>query len=139
MHRNLPVLVLGHVDSNCTRIFGTGALVVLEFPRREFLLEHLVDFFEGAIFGLWEDKPDKYENDEVGRAPDVPVFAALHRLLILGRVIVERFLLTQFNSKGFKKYGAVKVATQFQANDTPIAKPRVYPRRRCVGISPAQR
>lgn len=100
---SLTLFVLDDMHSNDPRVLRAYTLVILELACWNLLLKHLVDFFEGAILGLWNHKEDKDEYYDIRTDPDVSVFSTLRQSdshFLDSRDDCE---LTQFSSKGFKK------------------------------------
>jgi hypothetical protein len=100
------------------------------------LLKHLINLFECTILGFGNEEEEEDEADQVRSKPDITVFGSLMRVSMKDD---EEGVHTQLRAVGLRKYGAVKTTSQFQKKPTPMVMPRVYDRRRWVGISPAAR
>ena len=56
-----------------TSLLRNNALVAREFPCRNLVLEHFINFFKRAILGLRNEKEDEDCGDEIRPEPDIAI------------------------------------------------------------------
>jgi hypothetical protein len=111
-------------------ILDPNTFVSLEFPSREFLCKHLVDFISFMYFNVLRSSRDR------------PFVSGRKKMSQINMIRfegpqIQPILGPQPRCCGLKKYGVVNVVSQANRNVMPIERPRVFDRRRFDGISPA--
>ena len=130
----------------------TYALITPELPRRQSGFKHLADLLQRSALDLRDVKVHKHCRDDAGWCPDVSVlWTPIERCGVdeVGRGEPWRCLVSKVKTLKWRKkeakerskmngVGESYVASHAPKKPTDAARPNVYERRRCDGISPPE-